>query len=413
MIYIYSALLYLISPFILVYLKKRSLKNKEYANFWHERFAIGIKNPQNKPIIWLHSVSVGETRAMTKLVEILTKDYPQYQILITITTPTGRHTAKFLYPQAIVHYVPYDLTYSVDQFYSTFKPVVGLIMETEIWPNLVRLSKKYKVPLFLVNARLSDKSFRRYVKFRWFISPIIVNFEGIFCQNIQTRERFAKLGYSGNLKELGNTKFDLNLDLNRSVLEDLVGKDNKRKIISIISTRDGEEKQLINQIKLQLDRLYIIIPRHPERFAKVEELLINKGINYQKRSDNKQVLPTTQILLGDSMGEIPQYLKITDLVLMGGSFESFGGHNLIEPVYFEVPVIVGPYVYNFEKIVSDMLEEHCIIQVRNMQEAILEVEQILQNQDKYRELVNNCKGFVQKYTGASQRVIEQISRYLV
>src|SRR3990167_9130549 len=146
--YLYSCLLYLIAPFIPVYLYKRAKKNPDYSLHWNERFGFNLKNNSKKPIVWLHAVSVGETRAISKIVELLTKNYPQYKILITQMTPTGRATAKQLYPQAILHYIPYDLPHAVINFYKTFKPQIGIIMETEIWPNLIHYAKQYNIPLF-------------------------------------------------------------------------------------------------------------------------------------------------------------------------------------------------------------------------------------------------------------------------
>ncbi|MBY0379899.1 MAG: hypothetical protein K2P99_05805 [Burkholderiales bacterium] len=165
MIFLYSIIVYIISPFIPLYLFKRSYKNKNYRFFWKERFGFGLKKFTNKPIIWLHSVSVGETRAMGKMVEIITNKYPIYQILITVMTPTGRLTAETLYPNAIIKYIPYDMPHAVNNFYKIYKPKVGLIMETEIWPNIIYFAKKLDIPILLVNARLSDKSFNSY--FDW------------------------------------------------------------------------------------------------------------------------------------------------------------------------------------------------------------------------------------------------------
>ena len=210
--YIYSILVYLLAPFIPFYLKKRARKNPKYALFWNERFGFKLHNMSTKQIIWLHAVSVGETRAMHKLVNLLHQQYPQYQILITQMTPTGRDTAQNLYPFAILHYLPYDLPHAVHNFYRVFKPVIGIIMETEIWPNLFYGATKYNVPLYIVNARLSNKSLHGYLRFSWFIRPVLNNVTSILCQDKLSENNFSKLAYVGNLKTVGNTKFDLVLE---------------------------------------------------------------------------------------------------------------------------------------------------------------------------------------------------------
>ena len=171
--FIYSLLIYIIAPFIPFYLKKRAKKNPKYSEFWKERFGFNLKNTSTKPIIWLHAVSVGETRAMYKLVYLLHEKYPQYQLLITSMTPTGRDTASNLYPFANLHYLPYDLPHAINSFYNTFKPVIGVIMETEVWPNLLHSAKNHNIPLYIINARLSDKSLRGYFKAKWIILPAL------------------------------------------------------------------------------------------------------------------------------------------------------------------------------------------------------------------------------------------------
>jgi 3-deoxy-D-manno-octulosonic-acid transferase len=196
--YLYSGLLYFLAPFLPIYLYKRARKNSDYSLHWCERFGFNLKNDSDRPIIWLHAVSVGETRAISKIVELLTKNYPQYQILITQMTPTGRATARSLYPQAMLHYIPYDLPHAVINFYKTFKPQLGIIMETEIWPNLIHYAKQYNIPLFLANARLSNKSFKSYYVGKFFITPILNQLTSILCQDTTTFENFNKLGVEHN-----------------------------------------------------------------------------------------------------------------------------------------------------------------------------------------------------------------------
>ena len=409
---IYSILIYLIAPFIPLYLTKRAKKNSDYKLFWNERFGFNLQNKTNHPIIWIHAVSVGETRAVSKLIELLELQYPDYKIMLTQMTPTGRNTAKKLYPNAYLHYIPYDMPHAVINFYKTFKPVIGLIMETEIWPNLIYYAKKLQIPLFLINARLSDRSFRSYYKARFMIIPVLNNLKGILCQDINTNNNFKQLGYSGKLDIMGSIKFDLTVDKSNYVLANFLKSTNFiRKIIAFGSTRNGEEQLILDAMPTNFEHLIIIIPRHPERFKDVEQLLINKNLKYQKRSANQVIKNDTQVILGDSLGEIFAYYIMADIVIIGGSFLPLGGQNIIEPLYVHKPVIFGASMYNFMQISKDALDTGCALQVNNILECFILIDRLLKEPTKYKELSDNCSTFISRYQGASQIVIDHIKAY--
>lgn len=410
---IYSVLWYILSPLIIVYLKKRGKKNPDYLKNWHERFSWNISNTSVKPIIWLHSVSVGETRAMQKIVHLLKDSFPEYQILITTMTPTGRATAKNLYQSVIIHYIPYDMDFCVRKFYQTFKPKVGIIMETEIWPNLIYYADKYKIPLYLVNARLSDRSYKGYNRFRYFILPIINKFNAILCQDYNTCNNFKKLGYVGELKTVGNTKFDLLIPdeiINKIELfkKYFLG----RKVITFASTRDGEEKLILENIFLDKNILYLFIPRHPERFLLLENLLKDRKINYQLRSKNQDIGDEVQVVIGDSMGEMLAYYAISYLVVIGGSIKDFGGQNPLEAVFMHIPVVFGDSMFNFAEIGKNLLDMNCAKQFSNINQLNTIINELLINQDLYLQLQSNCDSFIQKYQGASEAVINTIATNL-
>jgi 3-deoxy-D-manno-octulosonic-acid transferase len=412
--YIYSLILYLIAPFIPLYLNKRAKKNPDYALYWSERFGFGLQNNITRPIIWIHAVSVGETRAIAKLVELIESNYPNYQILLTQMTPTGRHTAKTLYPNAHLHYIPYDMPHAVINFYKTFKPALGLIMETEIWPNLIFYAKKFQTPLFLINARLSDRSFNSYYKVRFMMRPILNNLTGILCQDKNSANNFKQLGFNGQLDIIGNTKFDIIIDKKKyNVLAQfLKGSDNKRKIVAFASTRDGEEKLILDALPNNLEYLILIIPRTPERFSAVEELIINKNLKYQKRSDNLALKEDTQVLLGNSLGEMFAYYLMSDIAVIGGSFVDLGGQNLIEPLYLHKPVIFGPSMYNFLQISKDALDINCAIQATNIAECFVLIDKLFKHPTEYQNLSANCNKFISCYQGASQKTINHIKKFL-
>lgn len=410
---LYSALTYLVAPLLPLYLKKRGKKNPAYLDNWHERFGYKLSNPTTKPIIWLHSVSVGETRAMQKLVELITDKLPEYQLLITTMTPTGRATAHELYPQSIVHYVPYDLSFCVTQFYKTFKPQIGLIMETEIWPNLIHFGHKNNIPLYLVNARLSDRSCRGYKRFNWALMPIINQLTGILCQDEATKVNFTKLNYQGKLQVIGNTKFDLVITVmikeRIEVFKTMFG---HRKIVTFASTRDGEEELFLNNLKLESDILYLMIPRHPERFVVLEDLLKQRKISYQKRSDKQNISPTTQIVIGDSMGEMLAYYAISYLVVIGGSFTDCGGQNPIEAIFMGVPVIFGASMYNFAEVAKNCLNDECGIQVTDITKLNGVINDLIMNHQHYQRLNDSCSKFTSKYQGASAKIFNELSSKL-
>lgn len=409
--FLYSLFSYLMTPFILFYLKERSKGNRDYKLFWGERFGVGLKYEVKKPVIWLHAVSVGETRAMQKMYALLQTKFPNHQILITTMTPTGRQTAKSLYKDAIVHYIPYDMPHAVKKFYKVFKPEIGIIMETEIWPNLLYYANMHAIKIYLVNARLSVKSYKSYKRISFILSKFINYFDAILCQDKNTENRFKDLNYTGTTAVLGNTKFDLVLS---GIDEAFIAKARKsnpaRKIIIFASTREKEESLILKNLPVDSTFLVVIVPRHPERFSLIEKLIQDNGIKYQKRSSNEEIENDTQILLGDSMGEMFMYYKMADVAVIGGSFNHGGGQNIIEPIYVSKPVIFGPSMYNFTKVSSDALDDGCALQVKNMKQCFDKVNDLLKNQLTYDQMVINCELFVGKHQGASEKIINFIEQ---
>ncbi len=410
---IYSLITYLLAPILPLYLMKRGRKNPAYLCNWNERFGINLANSCQKPIIWLHSVSVGETRAMQKLVELISSNLSNYQILITTMTPTGRQTAQTLYPQAIVHYIPYDISFCVKSFYKNFKPKIGIIMETEIWPNLIYFAERSKTSIYLVNARLSNRSFRGYNRFKLALLPILNKFNGILCQDVNTENNFSKLGYNGNLQTVGNTKFDLVFDdSNKDKVIELKKIFDNRKIITFASTRDGEEEILLNNIDLNQDVIYLIIPRHLERFIELELLIIKHNINFCKRSDNTKINPETKLVIGDSMGEMLAYYALSYLVVIGGSFKDFGGQNPIEAIYMGKPVIFGSSMFNFSDVAINSVKFGCAIQITSASELENTINKLIFNTNEYALLQKCCSRFIDEYCGASQKIFNLVFKDL-
>ena len=412
--YLYSAIFYIMIPFILLYLKKRGIKNQNYNLFWRERLGFNLVNRVSKPIIWIHAVSVGETRALAKLIMLIEVNYPQYQLLITHMTPTGMATAKSLYPNAISHYLPYDLPHAMANFYKTFQPSLGLIMETEIWPNLIYYANRYMIPLYLINARLSDRSFSAYCKIKWMIKPVLNNLSGILSQDHNSANNFTQLGFSGYLEVVGNIKFDIAIDENSSTTATFL-KQNiiNKKIVVFASTRDGEEKLILDALPKNMDYLVLIIPRHPERFMEVQKLIIDKNLNWQKRSSAQPIKLDTQIMLGDSMGEMFAYYALSDIAVIGGSFKDFGGQNLLEPISLNKPVIFGPDMTNFANIAKNAKAYKCAVEANNISECFQIINQLFKNKEEYNNLSHNCTNFINHYQGASLAIMDVIKKHLL
>ena len=329
----YKALLWLLLPYVFFHLLWRGRKQPEYLKHIPERFGF-FALTTDKPVIWLHTVSVGETRAAASLIQRLSEYFPDHQILLTHTTPTGRATSEQLYGDTVMRvYLPYDYPFAVRLFLNHFQPRIGILLETELWFNLIHSCHIRNIPLLLLNARLSQKSAASYARFPKLIKQCLGELHAIAAQTADDAERLRKLG-GLNVTLMGNLKFDIHppvamIELGAR-LHNTFGEN--RKIFLAASTREGEEALIlaaINEIRIP-DLLTIIVPRHPQRFNEVASLIEREGFKFQRRSDAQSILADTQIVLGDSMGEMFAYYAACDITFIGGSLLPFGGQNLIE-----------------------------------------------------------------------------------
>lgn len=346
----YTALLWLLLPYAFFHLWWRSRRQPGYLDHIGERFGRYEVNC-DKPVIWLHTVSVGETRAAVTLVRGLRDRYPDHQILLTHTTPTGRAASEQLYGDDVIRvYLPYDYPFAVQRFLRHFRPRIGVLLETEIWFNLVHACHAESIPLLLLNARLSEKSSRRYARFPKLTRTGLHRLHLIAAQTEDDAMRFAGLGNHA-VPVMGNLKFDIApppemLELGEQ-LRQRFGQ--KRPVLLAASTREGEEELLLNALEnIEVEHLLIVIvPRHPQRFDDVVALIEQHGLRMQRRSTNEPVSPDTQVVLGDSMGEMFAYYAACDVAFIGGSLLPYGGQNLIEACAVGKPVLIGPHTYNF------------------------------------------------------------------
>jgi 3-deoxy-D-manno-octulosonic-acid transferase len=414
---LYSLLLYLALPFVPVKLLWRGIKQPAYLRHWGERFGF-YSAPStistSKPVIWLHCVSVGETRAAAPLIKELQQQYPNHQILITHTTPTGREASEALFDASVQRvYLPYDLPFAVNHFLSHFKPVIGLLMETELWFNLIAACKQRDIPLLLLNARLSEKSAKGYAKLGKLISEGLQSLSAIAAQTADDFARLQALG-ANNITVAGNLKFDVkppadSVDKGLQ-LRKLLGYE--RTIFLAASTREGEEKRILEAVK-DLEILTVIVPRHPQRFNEVESIIQSAGFTYQRRSNLVGPIDKNiQVVLGDSMGELFTYYAACDFTFIGGSLLKYGGQNLIEAASMGKPILIGKYTYNFADATKNAVRAEAAIRIKDTEELRDRIQYLLHNPPKREKMQQAALRFSETSTGAAVRMMKLIAQYL-
>jgi 3-deoxy-D-manno-octulosonic-acid transferase len=411
---IYSGILWLARPFLRTRLLRRARKQPEYAQHIDERFG-EYAFASSKPVIWLHAVSVGETRAAEPLVKQLLQHYPRHQILLTHMTPTGRAAGKELFGDKVWQcYLPYDYSSAAKKFLTHFKPVIGLIMETEVWPNLFAAVKEKNIPLLLVNARMSQKSASRYAYVKPLVSEALACLRHIAAQTEDDAKRLRELG-AKKLSVYGNMKFDVSateeMIQRGQQLRELFG---NRPVFLAASTRDGEESQLIDYIKLfnVPDLLVVIVPRHPQRFDDVAALIQKSEIKMQRRSATEAINADTKIVLGDSMGEMFAYYFACDVAFVGGSLLPLGGQNIIEACAVGKPVIVGPHTFNFKDAVHNAVACGAALQVENTEALVNTANQLFSDTKRREQMARAGLAFTEAHRGATKRTMDLIRSLL-
>jgi 3-deoxy-D-manno-octulosonic-acid transferase len=415
----YSAIFFLIIPFILLRLLWRSIKAPAYRERWRERFGY-YDRYFPKDVIWFHAVSVGEAEAVFPLVRRLQQQFPQEKILITTTTPTGSARVRVVLGETVEHvYLPYDVPSIVRRFMCRFKPKLAVIMETEIWPNLFAYCGENGIPLYVINARLSKKSARGYRKIASLIRPVLANVKQVAAQTQDDAERFIAIGAKpGQVIVVGNIKFDL-------VIPSEIIKQGKqlkaeafgcRFIWLAASTHKGEEQIFLDvykELKPKIpELLLLIVPRHPERFTEVSGLCNQNNLVVVARTSGLPCNLDTDIYLADTMGELKMLYASADVAFVGGSMVPVGGHNLLEAAAVGVPVLFGPYMANFNEIATKVIAHKAAIQCHD-KEGISTAIQSVYSDTYYRSLlVDNGKAFIQANRGGIDRLCEMLSSNL-
>ena len=409
--FLYTLLLYLLLPRVLLHLWWRGRRQPAYREHIAERF--GRFAPYaGPPLIWIHAVSVGETRAAEPLIRALQHAYPQHRILLTHMTPTGRETGRALYADSVTScYLPYDFPFAVGAFLSHYRPVCGIVMETEIWPNLIHACHRRAMLLYLANARLSKKSQRRYARFSAFAATVLNEFTGIAAQSTADADRLRALGATA-VTVTGNLKFDMLPDA--ALIERGTAWrcqwGTTRPVLLCASTREGEEALLLDSLRDAdlTGLLVVIVPRHPQRFDEVAALLESRGMVFQRRSANQLVAAHTRVLLGDTMGEMFAYYAACDIAIMGGSLLPFGAHSLIEPCAAGRPVIVGPSTYNFAEATALAIAAGAAVQVTDARAALAAACSLLRDPPRMLRMGNAGAELTRAHRGATHRVVAML-----
>jgi len=412
---LYTLLLWLLLPWALLHLLWRSRLQPEYRHHWGERFGFYPARKNAQPIIWIHAVSVGETRAAQPLVTALQGRYPDHRILLTHMTPTGRETSTALFGDKVERvYLAYDYPNAVHRFLRHWQPVFGIIMETELWPNLVAACAQRHIPLMLANARLSQRSAKRYDRLAALTRVALSQLAGVAAQAPGDAQRLTQLG-AKQVAVLGNIKFDIDPPAAQlavgEVFRQRIG---ERPVFLCASTREGEERLILAAWKAapRGNTLLLIVPRHPQRFAEVAALAIEQGYVTQLRSDEQPVSATTEVWIGDSLGEMFGYYSACDVAFVGGSLLDFGSQNLIEPCAVGKPVLIGPSTYNFAEAASNALAAKAVVQIDSAEALVTTALGLLDNPSVREAMGIAGLAFTGKHRGATERTLAWIEKTL-
>lgn len=412
----YRAVSVVALPLASLYLMWRSRRQPAYRQFWDERFAwSSFPLKTGRPRVWIHAVSVGETNAAKPLLEAILQRWPECDVLLTHMTPTGREAgAKLvaLSPDRIHQcYLPYDAPYAVEKFFRQTQPTLGIIMETEVWPNLMSEAQRCGVPMVLANARESEKSRAQAEKFLEVMGPAFGSFTAILAQSEEDKVRLESLG-GRNVTVCGSVKFDIRPNASQEAAARVWKTSLKRPVALIASTRQGEEvpfaKAMVARPELLKRAQFWLVPRHPQRFDEVYRALTDAGLKVCRRSkiaEPSDVPADTDVVLGDSMGEMSFYCALADMTAMGGSFQNHGSQNVIEPALAGSPIVVGPSIFNFQKVIRDGLVAGAMVQVDTPEQALDQFERWLDDPKSHVNASEAALEFSRQYAGATQRMM--------
>lgn len=416
---LYTLLYYLLQPAILLMMGYLSLRQPSYRKRMAERYGFyaNLPRPAAGGIV-VHAASVGEVIAATPLINALQTAYPNMALTVTTITPTGSARVKAAFGDNVHHvYLPFDLPGAVKRFLRFSQPSLFIVIETELWPNLISQISSQNIPLVIANARLSARSASRYGKIKSHLQPLWQQIDLILAQDAVSGQRYIDLGFPADkLVCVGNLKFDISVS---NILRDQVQQTaeqlgiDHRPVWIAGSTHEGEEQLILNAHRLLRksvsNLLLILVPRHPERFGNVENLLKSQGFHYRKRSEKHKLLQTDSVLLGDTMGEMMLLYGLANIAFVGGSLVKHGGHNPLEPIAFQLPVISGKHTFNFPEIFTKLCDVQGVLEVEsNAENLTAAVAELLNNAPKAHQTGQAAFAVLQENQGALARHLAQI-----
>ncbi len=427
MFFMYNLLIYILFPLILPYLILKSIKRKGSLSGTSERLGFyPDKNIGNKKVIWIHAVSVGEVIASIPLVLELKSRYPNYSLIMSTVTETGRATAinKIPFLNAII-YFPFDFAFSVNKAIDTIRPNIFIMLETEIWPNFLKALKRKNIPAILINGRISDRSYKRYLTVKFFIKNVLKNISCFGMQSNQDVERIINIGAEKEkTKRTGNLKFEhevkeLTEDEIKGLRRSLNIKDGDE-IFLAGSTHRGEDEEIIKAyleiLKEVKNTILIIAPRHLDRLSEIEGLLQKYSLAFVRKTEIKIDIKgegrVRGVILLDTIGELSTLYCIASIVFVGGSLVPVGGHNILEPALYKKPILFGHHMHNFREIAEEFKNRNACVEIKNTDEMSKEIIHILKNPEIGEELGERGFSVILENKGALERSVALISRFL-
>lgn len=417
--WLYSLAMVLAQPLLRRKLARRARQEPGYGYAVQERFGhyAGPAWPDDGRTLWIHAVSLGETRAAAVLLAQLRLHTPGLRLLLTHGTATGRaEGGHLLQPGDAQAWLPWDTPQAVQRFLAHFRPRLGLLMETEVWPNLVAACAQAGMPLVLANARLSPKSLHQAQRLAWLARPAYRALHAVWAQTPQDAQRLRALGVAG-CEVLGNVKFDATPDATQLAQGRGWRVHAARPVVMFASSREGEEQELLDWLSRRPEAAsvqWLIVPRHPQRFDAVAALVQARGLGLSRRSQWQDGPPPTeaQVWLGDSLGEMALYYGLSDAALLGGSFAPLGGQNLIEAAACACPVLMGPHTFNFSQAAELAEAAHAATRHANLADAAQTALQLVAQPAQQAQAAQAARQFAQAHRGATGRTVAQVLRLL-
>jgi 3-deoxy-D-manno-octulosonic-acid transferase len=407
-------------PLLLLWDAWRTWRQPIYRMHRSERWAHRLPAiPKDAPVLWVHAVSVGETQACAPLLLMLLDTYPKHAVLLTHMTPTGRDTgrtlfAKHIAAQRVVQcYLPYDIAGLAERFLAHFKPQLGVLMETEVWPHLIAACTQSGVPIGLANGRLSEKSLRKALRFADLAQTTYAQLSFLAAQSQADAQRFIQV-CPRSVQVLGNVKFDVPANAEQLAAGQGFKHGLQRPTLALASTREGEEWLLLNALKPWLEAqtqppLLVLVPRHPKRSAEIIQLLETLGLSYAQRSTGSLPKAETHVYLGDTLGEMWFYLGASDIVIMGGGWANLGGQNLIEPCMAGCAVVLGPHMFNFAAVTQAAIQHGAAIQCSDINDLL---PALAQAQAQHAQGAGAGKTFASIHAGSTARHLALLARFI-